>query len=183
VSPIANRRQLFIRRWLMTRWMIRLALALVLGLFLVIAGQAAWAAEKEPEGKKLFLKYKCNSCHSIDAAGVAVKKDESEEEEESKKKPPDLSGIGVEKKADWLGLFLLKKEKVEGELHPKKFRGTEKELGTITAWLETMKTPSKKKDAKAKTETKAEAKASDESKSEAKEEAEGAKAGSGESSK
>jgi hypothetical protein len=30
-------------------------------------------------------------------------------------------GIGLEKKADWISLFLQKKEKLEDTLHPKKF--------------------------------------------------------------
>jgi len=125
----------------MVRWMMGLLLAIAL----FAAPWAARAAEKEPEGKKLFLKYKCSSCHSIEAAGVVKVADESEPAEPaSKKKPPDLSGVGLEKKADWIQLFLQKKEKLEGDSHPKKFRGTDKELSTIAAWLETMKTPSKK---------------------------------------
>ena len=169
----------------MVRWMLGLLLATVVG----AAPFAAQAAEKEPEGKKLFLKYKCSSCHSIEAAGVVKVADTSEPAEPAtKKKPPDLSGVGLEKKADWIQLFLTKKEKLDGDSHPKKFRGTDKELSTIATWLETMKTPSKKdaKDVKAAPETKKEeAKEEKEEKGEKeeKEGTEGAKTGSGESGK
>ena len=113
---------------------------------LVLAGAlaTAWCGTtfaKPPDGKPVFLKYKCNSCHSIEAAGVVKKAVEGEGE--TKMKPPDLSSVGLDKKADWFVLFLSKKEKLDGELHPKKFRGTESELKTLTAWLETMKAPKK----------------------------------------
>jgi hypothetical protein len=102
----------------------------------------AWAA-KAPDGKPAFLKYKCNSCHSI--AAVSIAKKSVAGEETTKLKPPDLSSVGLEKKADWITLFLTKKEKLEGEFHPKKFRGTESELKTLAAWLETMKAPKAEK--------------------------------------
>ena len=163
----------------MSRWVAGLFVAMVLA----ATAQIAIAAEpKEPEGKKLFLKYKCNSCHSIEAAGVVKKVDETEADEPAtKKKPPDLSGVGLTQKADWIALFLQKKEKLEGETHPKKFRGTDKELSTIAAWLETMKTPAKKgaKAAASKTEGEKEGKEVKEDK----EESEGAKSGTGGSDK
>lgn len=169
----------------MLRWMLGLFLATVVG----AAPFAAQAADKEPEGKKLFLKYKCSSCHSIEAAGVVKVADTTEPAEPAtKKKPPDLSGVGLEKKSDWIQLFLQKKEKLDGDSHPKKFRGTDKELSTIAAWLETMKTPSAKKEAKEAKEA-AEPKKEDKGEKEEKEEkgekegTEGAKTGSGESGK
>ena len=101
------------------------------------------AAAKGPDAKPTFLKYKCNSCHSIDAAQIAKKAVEGEET--TKMKPPDLSSVGLDKKADWIVLFLTKKEKLEGEFHPKKFRGTGSELKNLAAWLETMKAPKAEK--------------------------------------
>lgn len=62
-----------------------------------------------------------------------------EEAESSGSKPPDLSGVGVERKAEWIAAFLLKKEKLEGKLHEKKFRGTEAELKKLANWLVTLK--------------------------------------------
>jgi len=126
------------------------------------------SAAKTPDGKPVFLKYKCNMCHSIEAIGVEKK---ALPDDTSKLKPPDLSSVGLDKKADWIALFMQKKEKLDGELHPKMFRGTSSELKTLTAWLETMTAPKKEKAEKAavketkaeeKTENKAEGKAGDE---------------------
>lgn len=95
-------------------------------------------------GKDLFLKNRCNSCHTIKAASISKKVSEDEEEETGDRKPPDLSGIGKTKTAAWMAKYLMKLEKNEGELHRKKFRGTEAELKSVTTWLETMKTEVKK---------------------------------------
>jgi Cytochrome c len=135
-------------------------LAVVSGVVLVAAlSGISWAA-KPPDGKPTFMKYKCNSCHSIEAVGVMKKAAPDEGESTSKMKPPDLSDVGLKKKADWIALFMQKKEKLEGELHPKKFRGTDSELKTLTAWLETMKT--EKAESKEKAEDKAKEKTGDE---------------------
>jgi len=126
-------------------------------------GGVSWAA-KTPDGKPVFLKYKCNMCHSIEAIQVAKKALPDEGETATKMKPPDLSSVGLDKKADWIALFMQKKEKLDGELHPKMFRGTSSELKTLTAWLETMTAPKKEKaEAKeSKTEGKAAEKSGDE---------------------
>ena len=55
------------------------------------------AEKKAPDGKDLFLAAKCNTCHSVTAAGIEKKKPTAEETAEAKsadkdeKKPPDLS--------------------------------------------------------------------------------------------
>ena len=43
------------------------------------------------------------------------------------------------RKADWIALFLQKKEKIEGRVHTKKFRGTDAELQKLSGWLATLK--------------------------------------------
>ena len=119
------------------------ALALGASFGLAIADQATKpedatkAKGKSEEGKAVFQKYKCRSCHSIEALGIAKK--ELVGEEKTEKKPPDLSGVGLDRKADWFVLFLQKKEKLEDTFHPKKFRGTDTELKKLAAWLETLK--------------------------------------------
>ena len=100
-----------------------------------------------PDGKALFLSNKCNTCHTITAAGVEKKKAEATAEdskEKSDKKPPDLSSVGLERKAEWIGKFLMKTESIKGDKHPRKFRGTEAELKTVATWLESQKAPKKK---------------------------------------
>jgi hypothetical protein len=96
------------------------------------------------DGKGLFLQYKCNSCHTIEAQQVVKKEDKSEESDsKSKKKPPDLSGVGKKHTGEWITKYLNKLESIEKEKHPKKFRGTEAELKTLSTWLSTLKTDKK----------------------------------------
>lgn len=108
------------------------------------SGLAADAA-KTPDGKPIFLKNKYTSCHSISSQKIEAKKeteaedDKAEGGKEESVKAPDLSGAGVNHTSEWITQFLLKKEKVEGFTHKKKFRGTEKELTTLSGWLATMK--------------------------------------------
>ena len=115
---------------------------------LVAAGSQAQDAKEEPKvpaGQQVFLKYKCNSCHTLEAAKVVKVEDEDEAKDSStKRKPPDLSGVGKKHPAAWMEKYLTKKEMIDGERHSKKFRGTEEELKTVTAWLETYKVEAKK---------------------------------------
>ncbi len=137
-----------------------MVLAVALGAFVASADEA-----KEPAGKTLFLTYKCNSCHTIDAVGVA-KRSATEEKEETaatpasttpKKKPPDLSSVGLDVKADWITKYLKKLETNKaGKKHIKLFKGTDEELATLVTWLGTMKAEKKAADKAEKAETKAE---------------------------
>ena len=105
------------------------------------------AKQEIPAGQQVFLKYKCNSCHTLEAAKIAkveIEEEEGEEVPESDTKPPDLSGTGKKHTAAWFEKWLTKKEMIEGERHPKKFRGTPEELKTVSAWLETFKVEAKK---------------------------------------
>src|SRR5690348_17352889 len=88
----------------MNRWTMVLCSTLV-GITL---SSVAWAA-KTPDGKPVFLKYKCNMCHSIEAIGVEKKALPDDGATTSKLKPPDLSSVGLDKKADWIALFMQKK--------------------------------------------------------------------------
>ena len=124
---------------------------LVLGCSIAIG--SASAKQEEPEGQKLFLENKCNSCHTIKALNIEKRKKGSGEEakEESaatkaKKQPPDLSGTGLDRKAEWIDGWLLRKELLDGKKHRKKFLGTEEESKKLAAWLETLKTKPEKKD-------------------------------------
>lgn len=100
------------------------------------------SAQGGADGKKIFLDNKCNACHSITALNIAVKK--SADEEKSDKEAPDLSGIGLERNADWLTKYLMKKESIKGEKHLKKFKGSEGDLAVLAQLLETLKTKPKK---------------------------------------
>jgi len=103
------------------------------------------AKAEVPAGQQVFLKYKCNSCHTLEAAKVVKVEDEDEAKDSStKRKPPDLSGVGKKHNAAWMEKYLTKKEMIDGERHSKKFRGADEELKAVTAWLETFKVEAKK---------------------------------------
>ena len=154
-----------------------LGLAVAVALWGSVRAEEAKDA-KEPAGKKLFLENKCNSCHSIDAAGIEKKKAEAEATDakaapagEKKDapaektttvpahKPPDLSSIGIDQTSEWMGKFLKKEVAAQdGKKHMKLWKGTDEDLKTLTAWLGEQK--AEKKDAKA-ADAKAEAKPAD----------------------
>jgi len=126
-----------------------LPILLLGGTFLFAAFAAHGETPAAPDGKALFTgtANKCNTCHSLTAAGIEKKKAEpsaEESKEKSDKKAPDLSSVGLERKADWIGKFLMKTEAIKGEKHPRKFRGTDAELKTLATWLEAQKAPKKK---------------------------------------
>lgn len=123
----------------------------ILAAMMLVLGMTATAraADEPPTGKKLFLDNKCNSCHTIASQGVekrsaaaaeATEAKEGEAKEAaatstSKRKVPDLGGVGIERKADWLTKYLQKLETIDGKKHMKKFAGTDADLATLTAWL------------------------------------------------
>lgn len=120
--------------------------------FIGLAVVAAFAAMMMPpvavggdkDGKAIFKEYKCSNCHSMESQGI-VKKASDDDEDDSKKESPDLSSVGLDRKADWIALFLMKKEAIDGEKHSKKFKGSEDELKVLSAWLEQQKAPKKNK--------------------------------------
>lgn len=109
----------------------------------------AAAAQDKPavaakDGKTLFVDNKCNGCHTVQSQAIVKKKveDPDAKADKSDKKAPDLSAVGLERKAPWMSKYLMKTEAIKGEKHGRKFRGTEAELATLTTWLETLKTKS-----------------------------------------
>ena len=122
-----------------------LAAAVAAGVAFLGTG-AAFSAEL-PAGHQVFLKMKCNSCHTLKAAKIEKKKAEATEEEEAaatgtgtKKEPPDLSGVGIKRDVTWIENWLARKELIDGKKHKKRFSGTPAEMKTVAAWLATMKT-------------------------------------------
>jgi mono/diheme cytochrome c family protein len=115
------------------------ATASVLGITLLAVTAAASGSASGTEGKNAFIKNRCRSCHAVKAQDIERKKSAEDEEPADDRKPPDLSGVGKERTAAWITSYLLKKETIKGEKHPKKFRGTEADLKLIAAWLETLK--------------------------------------------
>ena len=129
-------------------WCLAVLVAIAVGR----ADVGAAADNGVPAGQKLFLNNHCTSCHSIKAVKIEKKTEPAEEAEvkeiketevkvsSPKKQPPDLSGVGLKHKSEWIERWLLKKELIDGKPHKKKFRGTNDELKTLATWLATLKT-------------------------------------------
>lgn len=92
------------------------------------------------DGKALFQEKKCNTCHSIKAAGI---------EKTKKKKAPDLSGVGKELNADQIAKFVKKESEHKSVYsdkvvkHKKKWKGSDEDLKTIAAFLASQKSDMK----------------------------------------
>lgn len=112
------------RKFLRVGWMLLATMALV------FAFQMTLSAADDP-GKAVFEAQKCNTCHSIDAAGITKKMPTS--------KAPDLSAVGSEKNAEWITKFLHKQEELNGKKHIKEFVGKDEDLTALAKWLESMK--------------------------------------------
>src|SRR5688572_464943 len=112
---------------------VRGILTALLGLF-TLTGAAlaqetpAQADKAKPPGREMFIKYKCQSCHSVGAQGLKKKAVAADEEEgatatATSKRPPDLSAVGVERTPAWIVKYLQKLETIKGKKHIKKFKG------------------------------------------------------------
>jgi cytochrome c2 len=87
------------------------------------------AQETENPGKKVFVEKKCGSCHSVQVESL----------ESKKKDAVDLSKVGDTRTAEFLKLYLTKKEKINDAEHKMAFKGTEEELTNLVTWLESLK--------------------------------------------
>jgi hypothetical protein len=146
-------------------------LGVALGTALVLMASAGSAraedAKKVPDGKPIFTNYKCSSCHEIASQGITKKPaatpaatpatpaTPAAPATTTSRKPPDLSGVGLVRKADWIKGYLQKKESIEDRKHMKVFKGTDEELATLAAWLESLKDEKAAKAMKAKEESNA----------------------------
>lgn len=116
------------RKFLRVSWLLLATMALVFAVQLAVTSSAAAA---DDPGKAVFEAQKCNTCHSIDAAGITRKMPTS--------KAPDLSAVGSEKTAEWITKFLHKQEELNGKKHIKEFVGKDEDLAALAKWLESMK--------------------------------------------
>jgi cytochrome c553 len=156
-------------------------LGVALGAALVLMATAGSAraedAKKVPDGKPIFTTYKCSSCHEIASQGITKKASATPAATPAapatpatpatttSRKPPDLSGVGLVRKAEWIKGYLQKKESIEDRKHMKLFKGTDEELATLAGWLESLKDEKAAKAMKAKEESNAgEKKANEEKK-------------------
>jgi mono/diheme cytochrome c family protein len=88
----------------------------------------------DPTGKQIFVDKKCTTCHTVNSQDITSKK----------KDAADLSEAGEAGNAEFMAKYLNKKEKIDGKEHKTAFKGTEKELQTLSEWLVSLKTEKKK---------------------------------------
>ena len=103
-----------------------------------------------PTGQKVFTEAKCQMCHTVYSAGIGEPPAEDakkEEEEEAAAGPPDLSMAGAGRTAEWISLFLQKKEALNDKKHMKSFEGSDEDLAALAGWLLTLK-PAEEADAR-----------------------------------
>lgn len=104
-----------------------------IGVAILILGLSWLMAQDDKDaeqGKIIFRENKCQSCHSIEAAGMKKKPNQ---------KPPDLSAVGSEHEAAFLTAFLKKKETINERKHAVSFKGSDEELDTLVKWLVSLK--------------------------------------------
>ena len=116
--------------------MIKLIASTLLGVFTAAFFiTSAWSFPDDPPAKTIFKESKCGSCHSIKAQGIQ----KGSGEEKKEKAAPDLSDVGTKHKADWISKYLLKKETLNDDKNLKKFKGSDEDLETLSAWLASLK--------------------------------------------
>lgn len=89
-------------------------------------------AVESSSGKEIFIKAKCNMCHSITSQSIEAKKKSDN--------TPDLSNIGTKFKADFLKTYLKKESEQNGKKHQIAFKGEDADFETLINWLLTLKT-------------------------------------------
>ncbi len=101
---------------------------------------AAKEAKKVPDGKPIFLKYKCTMCHEIGSQKI-LKEGSTVADTTwmtTLSKPPDLSGVGYVRGEKWMREWLKKTETIHDRKHLLMFKGTDEELAVLTKWLESL---------------------------------------------
>ncbi len=108
---------------------IAIYLFLVLSIVALYGFAYAIAGNDEPDGKKLFVDYKCNMCHTVKSVGIESKKSDAD----------DIVQLEAEKNAEFWMKYLMKQEKLNGKDHKTAFKGKEEDLQKIVDWLMTIK--------------------------------------------
>lgn len=126
--------------------MLAVSLALAQAAFAAAADDAkdakadAKEAEKAPDGKPIFIKYKCIMCHEIGSQGI-LKQGNTKADTTwmtTVGRAPDLSGVGRVHGEKWFRGWLQRTETIHDRRHLLKFRGSDVELAVLVQWLESL---------------------------------------------
>jgi hypothetical protein len=112
-------------------------LACGLGFLACLFGSSISASAKTMTGREVFLKHRCNICHSVDSLEIKAELKEKGARDEA----PDLSDAAdLIPNEEWVESFLEKKETKDGKTHPMKFKGGDKQMTSLVDWLLSLKT-------------------------------------------
>lgn len=101
-------------------------------LALLVVMTASFATAQEPEGKKLFLDQKCNTCHTVKSQDIEATRGNDE--------TPDLSNAAeLIPSKEWAVKFVMREEEKDGKKHRRPWRGEAADLEKIVDWLMTLK--------------------------------------------
>jgi mono/diheme cytochrome c family protein len=103
----------------------------VLAVGFILLGGLLWAHEHATEGKQVFLDKNCNMCHAVSTADIEAKT------RSQALLGPDLATEGRELSEERMTAYLKRETDLEGKRHPRAFTGTDEELNTIIAWIQT----------------------------------------------
>ncbi|MFH1689792.1 MAG: c-type cytochrome [Candidatus Eisenbacteria bacterium] len=92
-----------------------------------------------PVGQKVFTEAKCQMCHTVYSSGIGEPPAEDAKAEDDVAGHPDLSTTGVGRTAEWMSLFMQKKEPLNDKKHVLSFNGSDEDLATLVNWLLTLK--------------------------------------------
>lgn len=106
----------------------------LLSLLTVMVFGIASLGSAQDEGKELFVKAKCNTCHSVESQGIEVTR------ESSSNKAPDMSDAGnLISDAEWAKQYVMREAELEGKKHRRPYKGSDQDLTKIVDWLMTLK--------------------------------------------
>ena len=129
----------------MRRWTVPIAVLSILCLALALPALTEESKKDDPTpaGQQVFVAQKCQMCHTVYSTGIGEPpaEDAKEEEEEAAAAagPPDLSIAGAGRTAEWISLYLQKKETLNDKKHMKSFKGSDEDLAALVDWVLTLK--------------------------------------------
>ncbi len=90
----------------------------------------SFSQNQDLDGKQIFIDNKCNNCHTVKSNEITSKKDDA----------VDLSNASSAGDAQLIKSYLLKEAKINDTDHKMKFKGSDADLNTLSAWLTSLKT-------------------------------------------